>query len=345
MRLDAMAGGLPLRELSTLAREVQETGFAGLWIVEGPRSAYTACTAVALATDGLDLGTSISVAFPRSPMITAQAAWELQEATRGRFVLGLGTQVKAHVERRYSAAFSHPGPRMREYVLAVKAIFRAFRGVEPLGFEGDFYRHTLLPDMWSPGPIATADPPVYVAGVNPWMCRMIGEVADGVHVHPLHSTRYVEEVVRENLASGAAKAGRPVDDVTVVCPLLTIVGDTEEERARWREVARLQLAFYGSTRTYAGVFELHGWPGTSERLHEQQRVGDVAGMTATFTDEMLDAFTLSATWDGLADAIVDRYRGIADRVICYFAAQSWRRDPRARARWAEVARAVNASGA
>jgi alkanesulfonate monooxygenase SsuD/methylene tetrahydromethanopterin reductase-like flavin-dependent oxidoreductase (luciferase family) len=172
------------------------------------------------------------------------------------------------------------------------------------------------------------------------MCRMIGEVADGVHVHPLHSVRYVEEVVRPNLARGAERADRDVGEVAVVCPLLTIVGDTEEERSRWREAARLQLAFYGSTRTYAGVFELHGWHGTSERLHEQQRAGDLAGMAATFTDDMLDAFTITATWDDLADAIVARYRGVAHRVICYLAVQTWQRDPAVRARWAEVARAV-----
>jgi probable F420-dependent oxidoreductase len=341
IRLDAMSGGLPLRRMNALARDVEDAGFAGLWITESGRSAYTACTAAALATERLELGTGIAVAFPRSPMVTAQTAWELAEATDGRFVLGLGTQVKAHIERRYSAAFDHPGPRMREYVLALKAIFRGFRGEEPLRFEGNFYSLSLLPRMWSPGPIDLPDPPVYVAGVNPWMCRMIGEVAEGIHVHPLHSVRYVEEVVRPNLEAGAHRSGRDPGALTIVCPLLTIVGDTEEARASWRERARLQLAFYGSTRTYARVFDLHGWPGTSERLHELQAKGDVAGMAATLTDDMLEVFTLTSTWDGLADAIVDRYAGIADRVVCYFATASWHEDPSVRARWAEVARAVH----
>jgi probable F420-dependent oxidoreductase len=337
-----MSGGLPLRAMAALAREVEDARFAGLWVTEGGRSAYNLCTAAALATDHLDLGTGIAVAFPRSPMVTAQAAWELAEATGGRFVLGLGTQVKAHVTRRYSADFDHPGPRLREYVHALKAIFRAFRGEEPLRFEGDFYSLSLLPDMWSPGPIEVPDPPVYVAAVNPWMCRMIGEVADGVHVHPLHSVRYVQEVVRPNLEEGARHARRDPSDVTVVCPLLTIVGDTEEERASWRERARLQLAFYGSTRTYAPVFELHGWEGTSARLHEHQAHGDFEGMARTFTDDMLDAYTLTSTWDGLADAIVERYTGVADRVICYLATQYWRDDPTARDRWREVAAAIGA---
>ncbi len=340
MKLDAMSGGLPIRAMHTLAAEVEDAGFAGLWITESGRTAYGACTAAALATDRLDLGTGIAVAFPRSPMVTAQAAWELQEATGGRFVLGLGTQVKGHIERRYSSAFEHPGPRIREYVLAIKAIFRAFRGEAPLDFQGEFYRLSLLPQMWSPGPIDAPDPPVYLAGVNPWMCRAIGEVADGIHVHPLHSLRYLDEVVRPNIAAGASAAGRDLSEVAVVCPLLTIVGDTEQERATWRERARLQLAFYGSTRTYSGVFELHGWPGTSERLHEQQAAGDIAGMAATFTDEMLDVFTLTSTWDGLAEAIVDRYERVADRVICYFATTAWRDDPVARERWAAVARAA-----
>ena len=212
-----------------LAADVEDAGFGGIWITESGRTAYNLCTAAALSTTTLDVGTGIAVAFPRSPMVTAQVAWELQEATAGRFVLGLGTQVKGHVERRYSSAFEHPGPRMREYVRAVKAIFRAFRGEEQLAFHGDFYDFSLLPGMWSPGPIEPPDPPVYVAGVNPWMCRAIGEVADGIHVHPLHSLRYLAEVVRPNLDEGARRAGRDPGEIAVVCPLLTIVGDTDEE--------------------------------------------------------------------------------------------------------------------
>ena len=340
MKLDAMSGGLPIRRIHELAREVQDAGFSGLWITEGGRSAYNLCTAAALATDTLELGTAIAVAFPRSPMVTAQIAWELQEATGGRFVLGLGTQVKAHIERRYATAFEHPGPRIRDYVLAVKASFRAFRGVEPLQYTGDFYSLSLLPDMWSPGAIDPPDPPIYVAAVNPWMCSMIGEIADGMHVHPLHSIRYIEEVVHPAIATGAARAGRDAGEIALVCPLLTIVGDTEAERAKWRERARLQLAFYGSTRTYSKVFEIHGWPGTSERLHELQARGDVAGMAATVTDEMLAVYALETSWDGLADGIIDRYDGIADRVVCYFATASWERQSAIRDRWAEVARAV-----
>ena len=335
-----MSGGLPLRQMQALARDVETAGFDGLWVTEGGRSALSGCTAAALATERLDLGTGIAVAFPRSPMITAVDAWELAEASGGRFALGLGTQVKAHVERRYSTTFDHPGPRLREYVLALKAIFRAFRGDEELSFDGEYYSFSLLPRTWSPGPIDVPDPPIYVAAVNPWMCRMVGEVADGIHVHPLHSVKYVEEVVRPNLDAGARIAGRDPSALTIVCPLLTIVGDDEDERARWRERARFQLGFYGSTRTYASIFELHGWPGTSQRLHELQKQGELAEMAAVITDEMLEVFTVTATWDGLADAILDRCSGVADRVVCYFATNSWRDDPASMDRWREVAAAV-----
>jgi probable F420-dependent oxidoreductase len=335
-----MSGGLGMRAMQDLARDVEAAGFSGLWVTEAGRSALTGCAAAALVTERLELGTGIAVAFPRSPMITAVDAWELAEASGGRFALGLGTQVKAHVERRYATAFDHPGPRLREYVLALQAIFRAFRGEEPLSFEGEFYRFSLLPRTWSPGPIDVPDPPIYVAAVNPWMCRMVGEVADGVHVHPLHSVRYVEEVVRPNIEEGARAAGRDPAEVTVVCPLLTIVGDNDEERAVWRQRARFQLAFYGSTRTYASIFELHGWQGTSERLHDLQKQGALEDMAATITDDMLDVYTVTASWDGLADAIVERCAGVADRVICYFATTSWRDDPRSMDRWREVAGAV-----
>ncbi len=338
-----MAMGLPLREAQTLAAAIEEAGFGGLWFTEGGRTAYLGCAAAALATTDLALGTGVAVAFPRSPMVTASVAWELAEASGGRFTLGLGTQVKAHIERRYGATFEHPGPRLREYVLALRAVFRAFQGEERLDFHGDFYALDLLPPTWSPGPIEHPAVPIFLSGVRPWMLRATGEVADGLHVHPLHSRRYLDEVITPNVARGLEASGRTVADVTLACPVLTIVGDTDEELDRWRQAARLQLAFYGSTRTYRGVFETHGWDGTSERLHELQRAGDLAGMAEVFTDDMLDAYAVTASWDGLADAILRRYEGVEHpvRVICYFAANSMRSDGTSE-RWAAVARQVAA---
>jgi len=343
MKLDATAMGLRVGATGPLARAVADVGFDGLWFTEGGRDPYLACTAAALGAPGLDVGTAVALAFPRSPMVTAQLAWELEELTRGRFVLGLGTQVKAHIERRYGMTFDHPGSRLREYVLALRAIFAAFQRDAPLDFHGDYWTLNLLPAMWSPGPSEYPDVPVYVAAVRPWMARMAGEVADGIHVHPFHSLRYLEQVVLPAVRDGAAAAGRDPDQVTVVCPVMTSVGDTDAELVAARDELRLRVAFYGSTRTYAGVFDCHGWEGTSDRLHELQARGDLAGMAATITDEMLDVYTVTATWDQLPAVLTDRYRGVADRVVMYGATAGWTPDGGGTLdRWGDVTRALAA---
>ncbi|MBI2169098.1 MAG: TIGR03617 family F420-dependent LLM class oxidoreductase [Actinobacteria bacterium] len=344
MDFDVVSPGVPLRAAADLAREAQDLGFSGLWFPEAGRTAYLGCAAAATVAEDLDIGTAIAVAFPRSPMVTAQVAWELADATGGRFLLGLGTQVKAHNERRFSVRpFEHPGPRMRDYVLALRAIWRAFQGEEPLAFDGEFYAFDLLPPFFSPGPIQNPDVPVYVAGVNRWMARMAGEVCDGFHVHPFHSEQYLREVIRPAIEEGAALAGRDPSAVKLACPVFAIVGDTEEERAGLRQMVKTQIAFYGSTRTYRPVFEMHGWEDTTDRLREHQARGDFGAMAAEVTDEMLEVYAVEAGWDGIADAILDRYHGLVDRVFSYFAAGAWRASPEAAERWREVARRIRAA--
>jgi probable F420-dependent oxidoreductase len=342
MKLDVMAPAAPLRAVQQLARDAASAGFDGLVVTESGRTAYLSCAAAALAAD-LDLATGIAVAFPRSPMITASIAWELAEMTGGRFRLGIGTQVRAHITRRYGAEFDPPGPRLREYVLALKHIFKAFRRESPLDFDGRWWKLSLLPDQWSPGRIAVADPPVDVAAVNPWMLRMAGAVADGVHVHPLNTLSYLSRTVLPEVAAGAASAGRGRDQLQLIVPCLTAVGDTDEEMTKWRERARTQIAFYGSTPNYAFIFEDAGFEGTTERIRERQRAGDVAGMAAVITDELLDQFLVSATWDDLGPKLLERYGGLADRVVAYFAGTTWFEDPATLARWRGATEAVAAS--
>jgi probable F420-dependent oxidoreductase len=292
----------------------------------------------AAAVSDLALGSGVAVAFARSPMVTAQAAWMLAEATGGNFRLGLGTQVRAHVERRYSADFAPPGPRMREYVRALREIFAGFARRAKLSFQGDYYTFTLLPEAWAPPPIPFDDPPVYLAGVRPWMCRMIGEVADGMKVHPLHTLSYLESVVRPNLDAGCTAAGRTLADVELVIPVMTAVGDEEELVERQREQLRQRLAFYGSTPGYGVVFDSSGWPGTGERLNELLRANDLEGMARVITDEMLDAMTVTATWSGLPKALAEKYRGKASRIVCYSAVEQWGSDPASVERWQDVVR-------
>jgi len=337
-RLSAFGTAPSLRGIYDLSRRVEEAGFDGLWLPEGSQPVFSLCSAAALATSALSLGTSVAVAFPRSPMLTAQAAWMLAQATEGRFTVGLGTQVRAHVERRYSAPFSNPGPRMREYVDAVRAIYSAFRGTEPLRFEGQYYSFSLLPPTWSPGPMSFDDPPIYIAGVRPWMCQMIGETGDGMLVHPLSSLPYLEQLVIPAVRRGEARAGREPGRVAMVCPVMTAVSDDDLVRERQRSNIRARLAFYGSTPGYGVVFDESGWPGVGERLNSLQRERRLDEMQEAITDEMVDAFAVTSTWDELPGKLLARFAGLADDIVCYSVIEQWDDDPDSLGRWQDVNR-------
>ncbi len=340
MKVDLVTPGAPLRRITELAKTAHASGFSGLVFVESGRTAFLSAAAAALAAPSLDLATGIAVAFARSPMITAQLAWELSDVTGGRFRLGLGTQVRAHIERRYSAAFDHPGPRLREYVLALRAIFAAFRGEERLDFKGDAYAFSLLTPQWTPGRIAHDHPTIDVAGVNPWMLRMAGEVADGLHVHPLNNPTYLRETVLPALSEGAARAGRDPAELTIFVPTFVAAGDTEEELAAARENVRRQISFYGSTPNYAFLFDQLGFEGTTGRLREHQKAGDLDGMAAVISDKLLDHFAVSGGWDELPDRIVERHRGVADRVVLYLTGADVFARPTDVERWGSVAAEV-----
>jgi len=306
----------PLDKIGDLARRVQGSGFSGLLFTETGRTAYLNAAVASQAAPGLELLTGVAVAFPRSPFVTAATAWELQEATGGKFRLGLGTQVRTHVVRRYGMAFEHPGPRLRDYVLAVKACFAAFR-TGTLDHHGEFYDLDFITPQWSPGPIDAPDPKVDVAAVNPWMLRMAGEVADGVHAHPLGEPGYLGRHVLPNVAAGAAKAGRSPSDIAVIVPVMTIVGDSDEERHNERELVRASMSFYGSTPNYAFIWDEAGFEGTTACIREKQKANDFKGMAAQITDEHIATFATESTWNGLAAALIEKYQGIATRIVLY----------------------------
>lgn len=324
-----------------LARDAERAGFSGLVVAETGRTAYLGCAVAAVAAD-IDLLTGIAVAFPRSPMVTATMAWELAEATGGRFRLGLGAQVRAHIERRYGAEFDHPGPRLRDYVLALRAIFAAFRGEVPLHYDGLFWKLSMLPAMWSPGPIDVADPPIDVAAVNPWMIRMATEVADGIHIHPLNTPTYLETTVLPNVRVAIPDRDRTLDELELIIPTFAAPGSTSQAIHRWREMARMQVAFYGSTPNYAFIFGQLGRGDTTSRIRERQKVGDLAGMAAVIDDDLLDHFCISGDWASVADGLIRRYRGTATRLVSYFAGMAWTGDPGSIGPWGELARAVMA---
>jgi probable F420-dependent oxidoreductase len=337
MQVDVMLSPQPLDRMTTVAHSIETAGLDGILFTEAGRTAYLSAAVAAVAAPSLELSTGIAVAFPRSPMVTAQVAWELQEATGGHFRLGLGTQVRTHVVRRFGMEFDSPGPRLRDYVQAVKACFAGFRG-EPLEHRGEFYQLTWLSPQWSPGTIAVPDPKVDIAAVNPWMLRMAGEVADGVHVHPIGEPGYLARHVLPNVARGANETGRDPSDVSIIVPVNIIVGDTEEERAADRALLRGMLSFYGSTPNYAFIWDEAGFEGTTERIRERQKQGDMAGMAAQITDDHIATFCTEATWDGLAKALVDKYQGVATRLTLYNAMMG---RPERLERFGEVVREIH----
>lgn len=335
MKIDAMIAGMPLRNAQEIALNVSGVGIDGLVVTEGGRTAFLTCTAAGLVAD-LELATGIAVAFPRSPMVTATVAWELAELTRGRFRLGLGTQVRAHMTRRYGVPFEHPGPRLREYVLALKRIFAAFRGDTELEVQGEFWSMSFLPREWSPGPIDVPDPRIDIAAVNPWMLRMAGEVADGVHVHPLNTLMYLRQHVLPQVMDGVKTAGRHRDDLSISVPCFTAFADSEGEQERLRNVARRKVAYYASTPNYSFIFDELGFEGTTAKVRKRQQLGDLEGMTHIVTDEVLDHFVVTGGWDEAPFLLVDKYYGIADRLVLYGSGEIWKSGSASLEGWAGV---------
>ena len=340
MQFDVMTGNMTWAESADLARDVESAGFSGMLFTETSQVPWMMIAAAATAATRLEFSTGIAVAFPRSPMIAAQIGWELARNTGGRFRLGLGSQVRAHITRRYAADFDRPAARMRDYVQAVKASLAAFRGEARLDHAGPFYTLNLLRPEWIPPHHEHGDVKVDIAAVGPLMCRVAGEVADGVHVHPMHSLHYIETRLRPALAEGAVEADRDPRDIDLIVPVFAIPGDTPEERAPLVERTRTQLAFYGSTPNYAFQFDDLGFPGPPDKIRARLRAGDPGGAAALITDEMLDHFAVVAAWDDLADALLARYQDTASRIVSYLAAGLIQRDSTMLDRWGEVARTV-----
>jgi probable F420-dependent oxidoreductase len=340
MELDVYCTTPHPSRIGEIARQAQAAGFAGLWVTEAAHNPYIACALAAEAADRLVLGTDVAMSFPRSPMVTAQAAWDLAAHSGGRFILGLGTQVKAHLERRFSVPGDRLAPRVREYILALRAIFDAFAGRAPLRFEGEFHKFSLLTDFFRPAPLDVADPPIYLAGINERLLQVTGEVADGFCAHPVNSPKYLSEVMRPSIEEGAKQAGRDASEITVVCPVFTIVGDPGPELDRQRDAIRLQIGFYGTTPSYSKLFEVHGRDDMTARLQAAARSGDQSKVAAEIDDELLDAFSVTSSWDGLAGALLRRFDGLADRIFPYMLPKL--EDPEVAERWKAVAAAVAA---
>ncbi|HLC40964.1 MAG TPA: TIGR03617 family F420-dependent LLM class oxidoreductase [Methylomirabilota bacterium] len=306
-----------LREVPTLAREAEALGADGLWASETKHDPFLPLAIAAEHTERLALGTAIAVAFPRSPMILAHVAWDLAEASGGRFILGLGTQVKGHNERRFSVKWSAPGPRLREVVLALHAIWDCWQNGTPLQFRGEHYAFTLMTPFFNPGPIHYPKIPIYLAAINPYNCRLVGELADGISIHPFHSVGYIRQTVLPAIEEGLKKSGRARRDVTVSAPVFIVTGKNSKELEQAKRAIKQQIAFYASTRTYMPVLETHGWGDLSAKLHRKSVEGDWSGMADLLTDEMLEAYAVVGSLDEVIPRLRERYDGLVDRISPY----------------------------
>jgi len=310
-----MLGGFD--DVRATAAAGEAAGYAGLWTGETMHDPFLQIVQAAAVTERVTLGTSIAIAFGRTPMTLATTSYDLARYSQGRFVLGLGSQVKPHIERRFSMPWSHPAPRMREFVSALRAIWTCWQDGTKLDFRGDFYTHTLMTPFFSPGPNAFGNPPIHLAGVGPRMTAVAGEVADGFMAHAFSTERYLHEVTLPALHQGFEKAGRDGSGFEFSATALIATGNTEEEFEESIRDVRRQVAFYGSTPAYHPVLELHGWGDLARELNTLSKRGEWEAMGYAVDDEVLHTIAIVAEPAEVGPALERRFGGVAQRIPLY----------------------------
>lgn len=318
MKFDSQLTKLDPETVGASAAGFERMDFDCVWGVEAGHDPFLPLAWAANATERIGLGTSIAVAFARSPLSMAQVAWDLQRVSGGRLHLGLGTQVRAYIERRYSMPFEQPAARIADYVRCLRAIWDTFQTGAAPGYEGPFYRFTLMNPMFNPGSIDHPHIPISLAGVNPRMCRAAGEVADGFHVHPMHSVSYLREVVIPALDQGARTRGKRASDLELYAPIFVISGETQAEWDRVERAVRTQISFYGSTPSYRTLLTHHGMEGVGRELSARARRGDWEVMPDLVPDSLLEEIAVMAKPAQLPAILKQRYDGILQRASLYF---------------------------
>ncbi len=314
MKIDAGGYSSTIDQAGSAARDAELAGYDGWWAAETQIDALLACTVAAERTDRIEIGTAIAVAFARNPMTVATAANDLQALSKGRFFIGLGSQIKPHITRRYSMPWSKPAARMREFVLALRAIWDTWETGARLDFRGDFYTHTLMTPFFNPGPNPYGIPKVFVAAVGPLMTEAAGEVADGMLCHGFSTERYMREVTLPALERGRAKAGKSIEGFEISGPGFIVARDSEQERAAGVQFVRQQIGFYGSTPAYRPVLELHGWGDLGDELNEMTKRGDWDKLADMVDDDVLEAFAIVGTPEEAIAELQRRYGDLATRI-------------------------------
>jgi len=319
MNVDELIG-FDLAKAGASAADAEVRGYSGVWTAEAAHDPFLPLLMAAEHTERIQLGTSIAVAFARSPMTLANTAWDLQAFSKGRFILGLGSQIKPHITRRFSMPWSHPAPRMREFVLAMRAIWDAWLSGEELDFRGDFYTHTLMSPFFAPDPSdleGFGPPKVFLAGVGEMMTEVAGEVGDGFLCHGFTTERYLREVTLPALERGRAKVGKTMDGFEIASTSFVVTGANDEEMASAVAGTRQQIAFYGSTPAYRNVLELHGWGGLQDELKSLSKQGRWVEMGNLIDDEVLSTFAVVGEPEQVAPKLTQRYGDSISRITVY----------------------------
>ncbi len=314
MKVDASGYTPTVDAAGMAAAEAESWGYDGWWAVETQVDAFLSAAIAAERTDRVEIGTGIAVAFARNPMTVAVQANDLQALSGGRFVLGLGSQIKPHITRRYSMEWSHPAARMREFVLAIRAIWSAWETGEQLDFRGEFYTHTLMTPFFNPGPNPHGNPKIVLAGVGPLMTEAAGEVADGFLCHGFSTERYVREVTIPALQRGREKADRSADGFEISAPAFVVTGDTDAQIADGIAAVKQQIGFYGSTPAYRPVLELHGWQDLHDELNQLTKRGAWDQLADAIDDDVVSAFAVVGTAEEAIAELARRYGDLATRV-------------------------------
>ena len=323
MKIDAWIG-LPeasssseLAGIGDRARRIEQDGYSGLLSAETSHDPFLPLALAAQTTERIELMTAIAVAFARNPMVLANVGWDLQALSGGRFLLGLGSQIQAHITKRFSMPWSRPAARMEEMITAIRAIWEAWQTGERLNFRGDFYRHTLMTPMFSPGPIDVPPPPILISAVGPLMTKVAGRAADGLVCHAFQTAEYLRDVTLPNVYAGLAESGRDRSEFQISMPVFVVSGFREEEVAAKAARTREQIAFYGSTPAYRTVLEHHGWGDAQTELNRLSKRGMWKEMGDVIDDEMLDAFAVVADPPDVPARIAERFGGSLDRLQFY----------------------------
>ena len=317
IKVDALLKAGSPEEIDLEIRFLEKYGFSGAWTFEAKNDPFLPLSFAIRSSNKINLGTNITVAFARTPFALAQTAWDLQKFSRGRFNLGLGTQVKSHIERRYSVQFDKPAARIEEYIRCIKSIWDCFQTGKQPDFDGHFYKFSLLTDFFNPGPIKWPRIPIYLAGVNPLMCEVAGKVADGFHVHPMHTVEFLKDMVIPNVNKGLISSEEPERNFELYAPIFVITGETYEEKLGMERVVRQQIAFYGSTPNYAVLFQYHGYPDLGKKLNLSLKRGELDTMGDLIPDELLEKIVIIDNPENLAQRIIDRYLGVLNRFSVY----------------------------